>query len=444
MSLLSSSKKSTPQTSPLDGVLRQILESACDEHNASLSDLTVLSAQVDPYRIDTPAGHRNGAWLGKQFAKLYRPGDRTHLRGLHYAIVQDGKIRKPDGELYRNDDDNWRWLVEDAAKSARWLGYITFERIIDQRNSAPIIHRKARVIPEAHLIVGIDVNIPDAEDIEPLPTARGFVARQAFNFAIFGEKASLEDIILPIAEEFEADLYLPTGEISDTLVYQIAKEANADGRPLVMFTISDCDPAGHQMPVSIARKLQAFAHLFFPDLTFEVVRVALTPEQVRTEGLPSTPLKATEKRANRWQDEFGIEQTEIDALVTPAKRSVLQRIVTQAFEPYIDSTLSRRVADAKAEWDDAAQAAINEQIDAEHLAQIRDEAAAKLDELREQIEQINEQFHLVAGEHFTLPDIEVPQPEVELNPDRQALVSFDDDWVSASQALIRHKSYGKD
>jgi hypothetical protein len=333
-----SRRKSTLQTSTLDGVLRQILESACEEHKASLSDLTVLSAQVDPYRIDTPAGHRNGSWLGEQFAKLYRPGDRTHLRGLHYAIVQDGKIRKPDGELYRNDDDNWRWLIEDAAKSARWLGYIPFERIIDQRNSEPIIHRKARVIPQAHLMIGIDVAIPDAEDINPLPTARGFVARQAFNFAIFGEKASLEDIILPIAEEYEADLYLPTGEISDTLVYQIAKEANADGRPLVMFTISDCDPAGHQMPVSIARKLQAFAHLFFPDLTFEVVRVALTPEQVREEELPSTPLKATEKRASRWQDAFGIEQTEIDALVTPAKRSVLERIVRQGLPSSPTST----------------------------------------------------------------------------------------------------------
>jgi hypothetical protein len=43
-----------------------------------------------------------------------------------------------------------------------------------------------------------------------------------------------------------------------------------------------------------------------------------------------------------------------------------------------------------------------------------------------------------------LPDIEVPEPEVELDPARQALVSFDHDWVGASRALIKHKSYGKD
>ena len=64
-----------------------------------------------------------------------------------------------------------------------------------------------------------------------MPIARGFVVRQAFHFVIFGEKCSLEDVVLPIAGQFEADLYLPTGEICDTLVYQIAKEANeTDGR----------------------------------------------------------------------------------------------------------------------------------------------------------------------------------------------------------------------
>ena len=296
------------------------------EHKANLSDLTVLSAAVDPYRIDTAAGHRDGRWLAEQLAKLYGPAQRAHWRGIHYAIVADGAIRKPNGEIYRNTNDDWEWLITNPAKAARWLGYVPFDRIIDQRNSAPVIHRKARVSAEAYLSIGINVDIPDADDLDPVPHAVAFVPRQAFHFAIFGEKSSLEDIVRPIAEQFEADLYLPTGEISDTLVYQIAKDADDDGRPgLVMFTLSRiCDPAGHQMPVSIARKLQAFHDLFFPDLRFEVVRVALTPEQVEQEGLPSTPLKETEKRASRWREAFGIDQTEIDALTTPSKRRVLQ------------------------------------------------------------------------------------------------------------------------
>jgi hypothetical protein len=123
-------------------------------------------------------------------------------------------------------------------------------------------------------------------------------------------------VLLPIARAKQADLYLPSREISDTLLHRMASDAVKDGRPLVVFTLSDCDPAGHQMPVSIARKLQSLRDLLFPKFRFEVVPVALTVDQVRELGLPSTPLKETEKRADRWREAFGVEQTEIDALAT--------------------------------------------------------------------------------------------------------------------------------
>jgi hypothetical protein len=86
--------------------------------------------------------------------------------------------------------------------------------------------------------------------------------------------------VLPIARWYHADLYLPTGEISDTWLYRMAADGAADGRPMQVFTLSDCDPAGYQMPVSIGRKLQAFRDLLFPSLQFEVRPVALTVEQV--------------------------------------------------------------------------------------------------------------------------------------------------------------------
>jgi hypothetical protein len=428
------------------GALRLILESACDEHDFGLGQLTVLSPQVDPYRFDTPASHRDGAWLGEVFTRLYGPTRRAHWRGVHYAIVADGKLRKPDGSVYVNTDADWTWLTNEAAKAARWLGYIGFDRITDNRNAPAIIHRKARVAPASALSIELEVEIPDADDIEPAPLAAGFVARQAFHFAIFGEKSSLEDVVLPTARQYEADLYLPTGEISDTLVYQMAKDAAEDGRPLVLFTLSDCDPAGRQMPVSIARKLQAFKDLFFPELAFEVVPVALTPDQVTEHGLPETPLKEKEKRAQRWKEAFGIEQTEIDALTIPSRRATLQRMLKHAFKPYIDPTLDRRVSEAKEEWYGAAQEVIDSQIDPDRLAQIRQEAAEKLEALREEIDHINEKLQLEAGPHFDLPPIDVPAPSVgldDLDPARPTLVSFDDDWVTASQTLIKHKSYGK-
>ena len=429
------------------GVLRRVLEQACEEHGSNLVDLTVLSATIDPYRIDTAAGHRDGAWLAKQLERTYGQTKRAHWRGLHYAMAmaEHGEIRKPDGTIYRNIDEDWEWLIAAPAKASRWLGYIGFERIIDQRNSPPIIHRKSKTVPFAWLSIGLSVEIPDASDLDPVPYATGFDVREAFHFVIFGEKSSLEDVLLPIAVTYEADLYLPTGEISDTLLYQIAKDAAEDGRPMVMFTASDSDPSGYQMPVSIARKLQAFRDFLFHDLRFEVVPVALLPEQVRTirPRLPETPLKKGEKRASRWVEAFGVDQTEIDVLTTPTKSHILREMFEQAFEPYIDKTLYARVQKARREWNAAAREVVDERIDADMLDEIRAEAAERLEELRAEIDKINEKVQL-ASDRFSLPPIRVPEAEVDLDPSRQALVLFDDDWVKATRALIARKSYGRE
>jgi hypothetical protein len=423
------------------GALRSVLEAARTNIGCSLTDLTVLSAQVDPYRLDTPSGHRDGQWVAEHLNRLVGHTKEIHWRGLHYVLVSTSSLIKPNGEQYRNDDENWTWLQSVAGKAARWLGYIPFERITDNRNAAPIIHHKARVYPEARVSIGLYVDIPSVEDLEPRPIAHGFDPRQAFHFVVFGEKASLEDVVLPIARARQADLYLPTGEISDTLLHQIAQDGADDGRPMVVFCLADCDPAGHQMPVSIGRKLQAFRDLLFPKLQFEVVPVALSVDQVRELGLPSTPLKETEKRADRWREAFGVEQTEIDALAT-LQPNVLRQIIERAFDPYWDHTLQRRVTLARSDWERRAEEALGEQVDQEDLAALRAEAAGRLSELDDAIANINERLQLATGDRFVLPRIDVPQPDVDQDAIRQGLVSFDDDWVEATRALIARKQYG--
>ena len=127
------------------------------------------------------------------------------------------------------------------------------------------------------------------------------------------------------------------GQISDTYLYQIARDGAEDGRPMVVFTFSDCDPAGYwDMPTSIGRKLQALRDLHFPDLEFTVVHAALSPEQVRALDLPSSPLKSGETRRVDWRAIYGAEQTEIDALATLQPRE-LERIAREAVAPYYDS-----------------------------------------------------------------------------------------------------------
>jgi len=49
-----------PSLEAAAGPLRRALLEAADEAGCSMNDLTVLSVQNDPYRVDTPAGHRDG------------------------------------------------------------------------------------------------------------------------------------------------------------------------------------------------------------------------------------------------------------------------------------------------------------------------------------------------------------------------------------------------
>ena len=87
--------------------------------------------------------------------------------------------------------------------------------------------------------------------------------------------------------------------------------------------------------------------------------------------------------------------------------------------------------------------ALDDQIDQEHLEALRTEAAGRLGELEAAIADINERLRMAAADHFTLPPIVVPQPEVDEDAPRQALVSMDQDWAEATRALIERKAYGR-
>ena len=119
------------------GVLHQEIDEAAAGSPWSINDLTVLSRVRDPYRFDDTTGHELGQWFKDQIESLVGSDKRVHLRGLFYRIVAAGGVRKPDGKVFTNTYNNWVWLIDRAAKAARWLGYVPFNRISDERNAAP-------------------------------------------------------------------------------------------------------------------------------------------------------------------------------------------------------------------------------------------------------------------------------------------------------------------
>lgn len=402
------------------------LRAALESLGGTLKSNTVLSEPVDPFRMDTPANHRDGEWLRDTKDRL--GVGRIHNRGLHYVPLGQPK---PDGTPYSTADYAWLGGVINAA---RWLKCIPFDQITDERNAAPVFRIWTPQQPKGYVTVDFDLVVPSAEDLEPYVGIEEFRGKQPYHLALIGEKSSLADVLGPIAERYQADLYLPTGNISNTRIWQLAANAAEDGRPLVVLYFSDCDPSGWNMPIEVARKLQAFKRLHFPQLEFQCYQAALTPQQVDAyrdgaNALPESPVKESDPRWERWASAMGVEQTEIDALAT-LQPDLLREIAEDWIAVFYDKTLDERVWQAKAEWVQQAQQALDEQTG--DLEWLRDDAAAKLAEKRDEIRAILDDVH-VDTDNLDLPPIPAI-PEAELDPNRaQPKPLCDSRWSFAIQ-----------
>jgi hypothetical protein len=318
-----------------------------------------MGASTDPYRQN---GHELGQWMAEMVTRYLRPGARVHCRGFHYVLVATAAVIKPDGTLYQNTNDDWEWLLNKVTKAARWLGYVSFDRIADARNEPPRIYDDPPEAGEpqptfrpirADVTSGAMVYVPLSGDRVGFSSDARAALMQPFRVVLIGEKSSLAEVLGPIARLKAAELLLPTGDISDTMLFEMAERASRDGRPLVVLYFSDFDPSGYAMPNAVARKLQALRDLLFPDLQIKgVYGVALTAEQCREHDLPESVLKDNEKRAGAWIAKWGRQQTEIDALAA-LRPDVLRQIAEDALRPFYDPTLDQRQAELDSRYRDA-------------------------------------------------------------------------------------------
>ena len=341
------------------------------------------------------------------------------------------------GKRFVNDYKHWQ-LMQKAASAARWLGLIPFKSIIDERNAQSEIYVPPATTAEASISSGTEVEIA-AQLGEALPkfTLTGFTGRQTHPIIFYGEKFSLAEILRPIAEQIGAEMIIVVGESSNTRIEEAAERLVADGRPGLLLYFSDFDPSGHQMPVSVGRKLQALRDLCYPSLDIKLYPVALTLEQLRSLGLPSAPLKDKERRSAAWRAAFdGHEQTEIDALVE-LHPEALRQATYDAIKPFYDFTLDKRVSQMSDDWETKANRALARKKDyrsaAKRIKAAWEEAQAAIEVLTD------EQRRAVDALRETMP----PAPELPIAaPEGEAgcaLFDSTNDFVAATRRLRQHK-----
>lgn len=417
--------------------LRDVIEQAKHEYGSNLDNLTVLSPQKEPYRLDTPANRTRAEWLVRQMdlAGIMDNDTPIHNRGVFYAVLAHAETVGLDGSKFINTASHWA-LIENASMAARWLGLLAWDKIIDARNEEPIIRVTSEHKPFASLEARV-YSLPNADAFAPYVSLYGFKRRQPYRIALYGEKTSLANVLKPISEEFNTDLYLPSGEISNTQLACMARAAADDGRPLVVLVFADCDPAGYQMAVSIGHKLRAFRDSLYPSLQFQLHAPALTVEQVKTLRLPSTPLKESELRAVGWRTRYGVEQTEIDALAT-LQPAILRKIAKAAITPFYDQDLASRITLAQRDWLGAANeklaAALGEQLLADRAARIE----SIIEQLKTEADTMDTQLRHLSLE---LPPFELPSADISSEIQPPPLVSSDLSFSDHIRTLRARKDY---
>ena len=176
----------------------------------------------------------------------------------------------------------------------------------------------------------------------------GFDAEQRYHLEIWCEKSTMNDVLIPLCERYGINLVTGVGEMSITAVLQLANRFQ-EGVPVRIFYISDFDPAGQSMPVAVARKLEHLQRNEGYEADVRLFPIVLTARQVEEFDLPRTPIKASERRAGKFEERHGAGAVELDALEA-LHPGVLRSIIRRWILRYWDSTLIERATDVRRQY----------------------------------------------------------------------------------------------
>lgn len=367
--------------------IKDLAKQIRDQHGlkCQVTDLIALAAQNDPFYVGTPTDLENGRWFAALFHR-FSYGHGVHLRRIHYQIIsQEEPVKMPNGEPYENTLQCWNFL-EVASKAARYLELVRPELFVDRRNPDPhIFAERDSAVPRIDAVNWFKAwylsaaSFPTPPEYEVL----NYLGSQRYHLEIWVEKSTMNDVLLPLCQQYGVNLVTGVGEQSITSTVELVQRAVGLGKPVRVFYVSDFDPAGRSMPVAVSRKTEFYLKKYSPSLDFRLFPVALSQEQCTEFELPRTPIKESERRKDRFEQVHGAGATELDALeaLHPGQ---LHDILENHILCYYDTDLNDRVSQARAVLEYALD---------DRREEILNEYEEQLHPLRQQYREIEERFN---------------------------------------------------
>jgi len=393
-----------------------------------IKDLLALDRSNDPFYIGTKSQIAAADW----FVGLWREfgyGDDVHLRRVHYRAMTPGlNVLLPSGKPYENTLNDWGYLCK-AGKYARYLDLVSPTAFVDRRNPEAQIHTTwdATVDPTPEYKTTSDnhrwgwYELPELPELDnigyaTLPDLPDFAVsgyddgiQQDYHLEIWVEKTTMNDVLEPLCERYNVNLVTGAGEMSITAVVDFMARVRDAQRPARILYISDYDPAGLGMPISVARKIEFFQRRSGDgDGDIRLLPIALTSEQVRGYNLPRVPVKDEDLRKANWERDHGQGQVELDALEALYPGD-LAHIVKDTILGYYDPDLERNARRERERLTDDL-GAIREALQTHHQDDI-DSLNTDYQTLRDDFDETREKFAEMAGEFA--PEVEAYQERLQ-------------------------------
>lgn len=264
-----------------------------------------------------------------------------------------GRSRRTKAEIERL----WQAMIEELSEhrpqSVRHLFYRMVVRDLvpkteagyDAIQSQLVKMRRAQVIPYSWITDGTRwarrVRTYDGPAAAIAETARlyrrNFWAETPIYLEVWCESDSIAGVIVEVTAEYAVPLFPAKGFSSLGFLYPSARELvyAANGRPAHVCYVGDWDPAGKLIPEKIEAGLREHA----PEAEIHFTRLAVNPDQIQSFDLPTRPPKASDSRAKTFHGQT------VEAEAIPVE--VMQAIVREAIEPFLDPCLLKVVSAAE-------------------------------------------------------------------------------------------------
>jgi hypothetical protein len=299
-------------------------------------DMLVLTQVNDPFYIGSKTQYAAAEWARRLYELMNKP-PKVHIRRMHYFALTQPQHRKPNRQVYQNTSADWKFLC-DACKFARYLQVLPYDIFVDRWS-----------IPKA-LNTGAYIGLDSVEQWDKLvdQTVEGLYRAQMrlvlgrlmpCHIEIWVEKSTAADLIKPVSGKYNIHIVTTLGELSLTAVWQFVRRIRHCNKPVHIFYISDFDPAGETMPVSVARKIEFLTRQYNLNRRIDVKLrpLMLNRHQCRQFRLPGIPIPDNAGRKFKFTRYNGRMATELHALEV-AQPGYIRRVVENELNKYLESS----------------------------------------------------------------------------------------------------------